>query len=48
VGDESALSVEEPEPAKPQLVGVAHDFSYQERMVLLTYIQFHFKFITQA
>ena len=47
VGDEVSLSVEEPEPAKPTITGVAHDFSYKERLVLLTYIQFHFKFITQ-
>jgi len=27
--------------------GISADFTYEERLVLLTYIQFHFKMITQ-
>jgi len=31
----------------PVLEGVARDFTYEERLVIIVYLQFHFKMITQ-
>lgn len=43
VKDDMSITVEEEEVQ----TGVGKDFSYKERQVLLSYIQFMFKFITQ-
>jgi hypothetical protein len=48
IKDDMALSIEEPNKGgDDKSVSIDADFTYEERVVIIIYIQYHFKFITQ-